>query len=130
MLLALVITHPAAAVTWTGDTQLTATENYRPEILRTGATSAIAIWQHGKNVYARRTGNGGTTWSPTQTLVTGIWFTVSAASSGANVDLAYVKQGTNADGSTSRRLYYKRSTNGGATWGSAKRDDLGRLEHR
>ena len=121
VLLALVIAHPAAAVSWSGDAHLTATENYQPQILRTGATSAIAIWQHGMNVYARRTADGGTTWAPTQTLVTGIWFTVSAASSGANVDLAYVKQITNSDGSTSRRLYHKRSTNGGATFGSAHR---------
>ena len=121
VLLALVITHPASAATWTGDAQLTATSNYQPRILRTGATSAIAIWQTGQNVYGRRTGDGGTTWAPTQTLVTGIWFTVSAASSGANVDLAYVKQVTNSDGSVSRRLYHKRSTNGGVSFGSAQR---------
>ena len=121
ILLALVITQPAAAVTWAADVQLTATENSRPQILRTGASSAIAIWQHGSNVYGRRTADGGTTWAPTQTLVSGIWFTVSSASSGANVDLAYVKQIKNSDGSTSRRLYHKRSTNGGATWGSAWR---------
>jgi hypothetical protein len=121
ILLALLITHPASAVTWVGEAQLTTTSNYQPRILRTGSTSAIAIWQSGQNVYGRRTGNGGVSWAPTQTLVTGIWFTVSAASSGANVDLAYVKQITNADGSTSRRLYHKRSTNGGASWGSAHR---------
>jgi hypothetical protein len=119
-LLALVIAHPAAAVTWTGDAQLTATSNYQPRILRTGGTSAIAIWQYGQNVYGRRTGNGGASWTATQTLVTGIWFTVSAASSGANVDLAYVRQIKNADGSTSRRLYFKRSANGGVSWGSAR----------
>ena len=119
ILLALVITHPASATSWAGDVQLTATENFRPQILRTGATSAIAIWQRGMNVYGRRTADGGTTWAPTQTLVTGIWFTVSSSSSGANVDLAYVKRATTSDGSTSRRLYHKRSTNGGATWGSA-----------
>jgi hypothetical protein len=119
-LLAVVLTQPAAAVTWVGESRLTATANYHPTILRTGATSAISIWQHGQNVYARRTGNGGSTWASTQTLVTGIWFNVSAASSGMNVDLAYVKQVRNADGSTSRRLYYKRSTNGGATFGSAR----------
>ena len=100
VLLALVITYPASAVTWAGDSQLTATSNYQPKILRTGATSAITIWQTGQNVYGRRTGDGGKTWAPTQTLVTGIWFTVSAASSGANVDLAYVKQIKNADGSS------------------------------
>ena len=121
VLLALVVTQPAAAATWSGDSQLTATSNYQPRILRTGAASAIAIWQSGQNVYGRRTGDGGTTWAPQQTLVTGIWFTVSAASSGANVDLAYVKQVKNADGSTSRRLYHKRSTNGGASFGAAKR---------
>ena len=120
ILLALVVTHPAAAATWSGDAQLTATGNYQPRILRTGGASAISIWQYGQNVYGRRTGDGGTTWAPTQTLVTGIWFTVSASSSGANVDLAYVKKIRNADGSTSRRLYYKRSTNGGASWGSAR----------
>jgi hypothetical protein len=120
ILLALVVTHPAAATTWSGDVQLTATSNYQPRILRTGSASAISIWQSGPNVYGRRTGDGGTTWAPTQTLVTGIWFTVSASSSGANVDLAYVKKIKNADGSTSRRLYYKRSTNGGASWGSAR----------
>jgi hypothetical protein len=120
VLMALVITHPASAVTWSSDTQLTATGNYKPQILRTGSTSALAIWQMGTNVYGRRTGNGGASWSATQTLVTGIWFTVSSASSGMNVDLAYVKQIKNADGSTSRRLYHKRSTNGGATWGSAR----------
>jgi hypothetical protein len=119
-LLAIVITQPAAAVTWVAESRLTATANYHPTILRTGGTSAISIWQAGQNVYARRTGNGGSTWASTQTLVTGIWFTVSAASSGMNVDLAYVKKIKNADGSTSRRLYYKRSTNGGVSFGSAR----------
>ena len=51
ILLALVVTHPAAAATWSGDTQLTATGNYQPRILRTGGASAISIWQYGQNVY-------------------------------------------------------------------------------
>src|SRR3954447_5416615 len=74
ILLALLITQPAAAATWSGDPQLTATSNSQPRILRSGATSAISIWQSGQNVSARRTPNVGTTWAPQQTLVSGIWF--------------------------------------------------------
>ena len=85
-------------MTWAGDVKLTATDNYQPQILRTGASSAIAIWQRGSNAYARRTADGGKTWSPTQTLAIEHRFTVSAASSGASVDIAYVKRYKNADG--------------------------------
>ena len=121
ILLLLVTAQPAAAaVTWAGDVNLATTDTFQPRILRTGASSAIAIWQRGQTAYARRTSDGGKTWSARQTIATNIEFRISAASSGARVDIAYTKRYTNSAGKLARRLYYRRSADGGATWGAQR----------
>jgi hypothetical protein len=110
----------SAAVIWAGDATLATTDTYHPRVLRTGASSAIAIWQRGTTAYARRTADGGKTWSNQQTIATGLEFRISAASSGKKVDIAYTKRFTNSSGGTARRLYYRRSADGGATWGAQR----------
>ncbi|MFL5673240.1 MAG: sialidase family protein [Chloroflexota bacterium] len=121
ILLVLVTAQPAAAaVTWAGDVNVATTDTYKPQILRTGASRAIAIWQRGTTAYARRTSNGGVSWSARQTIATNLEFRISAASSGARVDLAYVKRSTNSSGTVVRRVYYRRSSDGGATWGTQR----------
>ena len=121
MLLILVTAQPAsAAVTWANDVKLTATDSYQPRILRTGASSAIAIWQRGQTAYARRTSDGGKTWTARQTIASNLEFRISAASSGRRVDIAYTKRYTTSTGAIARRLYYRRSADGGATWGSQR----------
>jgi hypothetical protein len=121
ILLVVLTAQPAsAAVTWAGDTPLAATETYRPQILRTGAHRAIAIWQQGTNAYARRTTDGGKTWTALQRVATNIEFRISAASTGARVDIAFTKRYTNSSGSVARRLYYRRSSDGGVTWGTLR----------
>ena len=121
ILLVLVTAQPAsAAVTWAGDVKLASTDSFQPRILRTGAASAIAIWQRGPTAYARRTADGGKTWSARQTIASNIEFRISAASSGARVDIAYTKRYTTSTGAIARRLYYRRSADGGATWGSQR----------
>ncbi len=119
-LLVLVAAQPAMAVSWGGESRLTADENYRPTILRTGGSRAIAIWQRGSNLYARRTGNGGLSWTARQTIASNLALNYSASSNGASVDVTYTKRVTRSDGSYAVRLWYRRSTDHGATWGTAK----------
>lgn len=120
LLLVLVAVQPAMAVSWGGESRLSAADNHKPTILRTGPSRAIAIWQRGSTLYARRTADGGVTWTTRQTVASGIFLGYSAASNGASVDVAYTKRTVHADGSSAVRLYYRRSTDHGATWKTAK----------
>ena len=105
VLLALVVTHPAAAVTWSRgcpadrDEQLPAQDpahgrNERHHDLANRTERLRATDRR------RRQDLGADADPRDRHLVHGL-----RSSSGANVDLAYVKQIKNADGSTSRRLY-------------------------
>jgi hypothetical protein len=125
-LLALVLTSsPVLAMYWGGEVKLSAASAFRAELLRTGSQSAIAIWQTGSTIYARRTANLGFNWGARITLATAVnsW---GASSYGARVDLAYVKRVRNTDGSISNRVYYRRSLSGGqdGTWGTRRMTSL------
>lgn len=116
-LLVLLTAQTALAVTWGSAVRLSQYENYRPELLRTGPSSAVAAWQRGTNVYLRRTADGGKTWATVQTVATGAmaW---AASALGQQVDVAYIRRIV-TDGSVAFRLYYRRSTNGGASWSTS-----------
>jgi hypothetical protein len=119
--LAAITASPALALTWDGETQLTGRVIYKPEILRTGATSAIAIWQGPSGgLYARRTSNVGANWLPAVSLATGTQLVPAAAGSGRYVDVAYVRRIVTSTGSATWPLYYRRSTNGGESWAGAR----------
>jgi hypothetical protein len=120
LLLLAITAAPALAITWGGEAKLTTAPTYRPEILRTGPTSAIAVWT-GSAVYARRTADGGATWTPRVTLAANIGLYGSVSGIGRRVDLAYVQVvRCPADGSQARRLFYRRSLDGGATWSTPR----------
>ena len=120
LLLLAVAAGPVLAISWGGEAKLTSAHTYRPEILRTGPSSAIAVWTGGSAVYARRTADGGATWTPRTTLAGSGGLYGSVAGIGRRIDLAYVKVGRCSDGSQERRLFYRRSLDGGATWSTAR----------
>ena len=119
-LLVVLTAAPALAVSWGGEVRLSGAMTYKPEIVRTGASSALVTWQTGSSIYARRTADGGRTWSGAQLLASGIGLGPSLAGDGQKVDLTYVKRVTAPDGGAAWRLFYRRSTNGGATWASPR----------
>ena len=113
---------PAGRVPWDGEVRLFPGVTGEAEIVRTGGASALAVWEGGRQtVYARRTADAGRTWSPRMTLASGVEHYPSIAGVGPRVDLAYVQSvRCPTDGSRARRLFYRRSTDGGATWGPAR----------
>lgn len=112
---------PALAVDWGPDVKLSSTLTSDHELVRTGPTSAIAVWQRTSTLIARRTTDGGRTWLPSQTLATGIGFGSSVSGVGSNVDAVYVR-GVRcpSNGDIAWRLFYRRSSDGGATWTAAR----------
>src|SRR5512134_2685292 len=86
LLALLVAVQPVAAVSWTGESRISSTDTFRPTTLRTGASSAVVIWQQGSGAYLRRTTDGGATWQARQTLASGIGVGVAASAAGASVD--------------------------------------------
>lgn len=115
-LLLLLTAQPVLAVEWGTAVQLSSLENYRPRVFRTGPSSALTVYQRGSLAYARRSVDGGKTWSPPVQIASAIRVNFSAAAYGSKVDIAYVRQVTTSTGGTSNRLYYRRSLDGGATW--------------
>ena len=115
--LLLIAAQPALAATWSTEAQITDLDSLRPQIVRTGPASAVIVWQGGNLLHARRTIDGGQTWTPQITLAGNLAVGWSVAASGASVDLVWVRQ---APGSPVLRLYYRRSQDGGATWGTPK----------
>ncbi len=71
VLLVVLAAAPALAVSWGSETLLSSTMTHRPEIVRTGAASALVIWKAGGSIYARRTSDAGRTWTSPATLATG-----------------------------------------------------------
>lgn len=117
----LIAVAPVLAVTWTSDVRISSAEVFRPTTLRTGPSSAVVIWQRGSTVYQRRTVDGGATWLARTTLATGVGPGVSVAGSATAVDIAYTKRVVcSSSGDIAWRLMYRRSTNGGATWRTAR----------
>ena len=109
--------QPALAVTWAGEVRITDNDTLRPTLRRTGPSSAILVWQHGPLLYARRTNDGGQSWSAQTTVATNLAVGWSVAASGASVDVVWVRQ---VPGQTAMRLYYRRSLDGGASWQAAR----------
>jgi hypothetical protein len=118
-LLLLLSAQPVLAITWGPAIRLSSSETYRPEIVRTGTSSAVAVWQRGSNAYARRTVDAGKTWSSAVTVASGLRVSISVAGAAGKVDLAYVKQVASPTGGPAYRLFYRRSLDGGATWKAA-----------
>ena len=117
----LLAAQPVAAVTWTGEARISSADVFRPTTLRTGASRAVVVWQHGSYAYLKRTTDGGVTWLPRVTLASGIGVGVSASASGSSVDVVYTKRATcSTTGDVVWRLWYRRSQNGGATWSTPK----------
>ncbi len=115
-LLVLLVTQPVLSVEWGAAVRLSSLDNYRPRVLRTGPASALAVYQRGSNAYARRTADGGKTWSAPTEIASAIGVNVSAVAQGPRVDIAYVRHVTTSTGGTSFRLYLRQSLDGGATW--------------
>lgn len=120
LLALLVAVQPVAALSWTGESRISATDTFRPTTLRTGPSSAVVTWQTASTVYLRRTTDGGASWLDRQTLVSGIGPSYAASGSGQNLDIVYTKRRVSSTGTVTWRLYYKRSLDGGATWGPAR----------
>ena len=104
------------AVEWGPAVQLSSKENYQPRLFRTGPEKALMVWQHGTTAYARRSVDGGTTWSAPIAIASGIRLNFAASAYGSKVDIAYVRQTTSPTGAKAYPLYYRRSLDGGATW--------------
>ena len=119
-LLLLLVAQPVLAVEWGSTTRLSSLENYRPRIFRTGPSSALTVYQRGTNAYARRSVDSGKTWSAPVKIASALRLNFSAAGYGSKVDIAYVRQVTTSTGTTSNRLYYRRSLDGGATWQASR----------
>lgn len=108
---------PTLAVDWGPDVKLSSTMTSDHELVPTGPNSAIAVWQRTSTLIARRTTDGGRTWLPSQTLATRVTLGIGIASVGQNLDLVYpVRVACPSTGEFVSRLFYRRSTNGGATW--------------
>ena len=119
-LLLLLVAQPVLAVEWGSTARLSSLETYRPRIFRTGPSSALTVYQRGSNAYARRSVDSGKTWSAPVKIASAIRLNFSAAGYGSKVDIAYVRQVTTSTGTTSNRLYYRRSLDGGATWQASR----------
>ncbi len=116
-ILLLITAQPVLGVTWSAEAQITDLDSFRPQIVRTGPASAVIVWQRGPLLHARRSVDGGATWSSRITLATNLAVGWSVASSGASIDLVWVRQ---APGSATLRLFYRRSQDGGVTWQAPK----------
>ncbi len=119
-LLVLLLAQPTLAVEWGSTARLSSLENYRPRVFRTGPSSALTVYQRGSNAYARRSTDGGKTWSSPLKIASAIRLNFSAAVYGSKVDIAYVRQVATSTGTMSNRLYYRRSLDGGATWQASR----------
>ena len=116
-LLVLLVAQPVLALTWASAVKLSSDSNYQPRIFRTGPAKALMVWQSGTSAYARRTADGGRTWSATTRIASGIRVNFAASGYGTSVDIAYVRQGTSP---TAGRLFYRRTTDGGVTWEASR----------
>jgi hypothetical protein len=110
-------------ITWGSDTRLTiaAGNSYTPCIAVSGSIVHVA-WHDNRDgneeIYYKRSTDGGATWGADTRLTnaTGNSALASIAVSGNNVHIAWSDE---RDGNW--EIYYKRSTDGGTTWGTDTR---------
>ena len=119
-LLVLLVAQPVLAVTWGSAVKLSSDANYQPRIFRTGPAKALMVWQSGTSAFARRTADGGKTWSPTTRIASGIRVNFAASGYGTSVDIAYVRLTTSPTGAPAGRLFYRRTIDGGVTWEASR----------
>ena len=86
------------------------------EIVRTGASRAIATGR-GANAYARRTTDGGKTWSPPRSWTSQYGIRGLGRRRRAPGSTSHTPSATRTSGRVAHRLYYRRSADGGVTWG-------------
>ncbi len=109
--------------TWGSDTRLTnnTSSSQYPSIASTGATAHV-VWVDSRDgnaeIYYKRSTDGGTTWGNDTRLTSNDsvsqYPSVAAASAAVHVTWADTRDGNS-------EIYYKRSTDGGATWGGDTR---------
>ena len=119
-LLLLLVAQPVLAIEWGSAVRLSSHDNYRPRVFRTGPASALTVYQRGSYAYARRSVDGGKTWSAPAQIASAIRVNFSAAAEDSKVDIAYVRRVTTSTGATAYRLFYRRSLDGGATWQASR----------
>jgi len=111
-------------VSWTGDTLLSdngqsTVEVSFPSVVTSGPNVHV-VWQSDKDlnpeIYYRRSTNYGANWDPITRLTVnnGFSYYPSVGVSGDSVHVVWVDD---RDGSLHPGIYYKRSTNSGASWG-------------
>jgi len=117
------IKSTSSGATWQTAKRLTNTtgESYNPEIAVSDA-NVYVVWQDDTlgtgNIYFRKSTDSGTTWQTAKRLTNNIGdcWSPSIAASGSNV---YVVWQDDAPGN--EEIYFRKSTDGGATWQSKMR---------
>ena len=111
-----------AGVTWSDDTRLTedSAKSHFPSIAAAGDTVHVVWWDErtGWDIHYKRSTDAGVTWSDDVALTTtlGLSMWPSVAVSEGSVHVVWFD-----DRDGNQEIYYKRSTDGGATWGADAR---------
>ena len=116
-----------AGTTWSAAKRLTWTNGqvyaYDPAIAIDSGNIIHVVWSHDKpgnrEIYYKKSADGGTTWGATQRLTWTSgesWHPAIAADSGNTIHVVWQDNTPGNDD-----IYYKRSTDGGATWSAAQR---------
>lgn len=112
-------------VNWSSDTKLTNNtgNSTEPSISVSGVNLQIA-WRDfrdgNEEIYYKRSSDGGSSWGPDTRLTNDLNQSFSPVIS-AQSSLIHVVWHDNRNGATNYEIYYKRSVNGGASWGSDER---------
>lgn len=111
-----------AGASWSDDTRLTydTAKSHYPSIAAAGDTVHVVWWDErtGWDIWYKRSTDAGATWSAdialTTTLGLSMWPSVTVADGSVHVVWFDDRDGN-------QEIYYKRSTDGGATWGEDTR---------